>query len=140
MSIIISVERRGNRDTLIGMKEMKEMKEMNYIHKELLRDCLDKCFWELMDARIYFLDELIYTDFMDYTLDMTGDSTDLTKILDENCYSYVHPHIARKISIYYQAVQELMRDIRFYLLKKYDIDYNKELTKRINESKKKEGK
>lgn len=119
---------------------MKEI-ELNYIDKEILRDGLDNAFWQVMDARIYFLDELLYSDFMDYTLDMAGDSNDLKTLLDKNCASYVNPYIARKISLYYKAVQELMTDISFYLIKKYDIDYNKELTKRKAKAKaKKEGK
>lgn len=139
ISIIISVERRGTRDTLIGMKEMKEI-ELNYIHKEILRDSLDKAFWEVMDARIYFIDELIYSDYMDYALDMAGDCNDLMKLLEESSNSYVHPHIARKISLHYKAVQELMRDIRFYLIKNYSIDYDKELKEREEKAKtKKEG-
>lgn len=115
---------------------MKEMKE-NYIQKEMLRDSLDNAFWQVMDARIYFLDELIYSDYMDYALDMAGDSTDLLNLLDKSCESYVHPYIARKISLHYKAVQDLMNDIRFYLVKHFGIDYNKELAKR---KAKKEGK
>lgn len=136
MSIIISVEREGLRDSPLGMKEMKENK-MNYIHKEMLRDILDNAFWQVMDARIYFLDELLYSDYMDYALDMAGDSTDLKNLLDKSSDSYVHPYIARKISLHYKAVQDLMTDIRFYLSKHFGIDYNKELAKR---KAKKEGK
>ena len=133
MSIIISVEREGVRDTPLGMKEMKE----NYIHKEMLRDILDNAFWQVMDARIYFLDELLYSDYMVYALDMAGDSTDLKNLLDKSSDSYVPPYIARKISLHYKAVQDLMTDIRFYLAKNFGIDYNKEITKR---KAKKEGK
>lgn len=119
---------------------MKEI-EMNYIHKEMLRDSLDATFWKVMDARIYFLNELLYSDYMDYALDMAGDSTDLKNLLDKNSDSYVHPYIARKISLHYKAVQDLMTDIRFYLVKKFGIDYNKELSKRKAKAKaKKEGK
>lgn len=119
---------------------MKEMKE-NYIHKEMLRDTLDNAFWQVIDARIYFLDELVYSDYIDYALDMAGDSTDLKNLLDKSCDSYVHPYIARKISLHYKAVQELMRDIRFYLVKNFGIDYNKEIAKRKAKAKaKKEGK
>ena len=122
------------------MKEMKEMKEneMNYIHKEILRDSLDKCFWEVMNARMYFINELLFTDFMVYALDLAGDSTDLSLLLDKTTDKFVHPYIARKISLYYQSVQDLIFDIKSYLLKKYDIDYYKELEKR--KAKKKEGK
>lgn len=109
---------------------------MNYIHKEMLRDTLDTAFWQVMDARIYFLDELICSDYMDYALDMAGDSNDLKNLL-KGCESYVHPYIARKISLHYKAVQDLMTDIRFYLVKNFGIDFNKELAKR---KAKKEGK
>lgn len=119
---------------------MKEI-EMNYIHKKMLRDVLDTAFWQVMDARIYFLDELLYNDFIDYTLDMASDSTHLKELLDKSTENCIHPYIARKISLYYKAVQELMNDIRFYLLKNYGIDYNKELAKRKAKVKaKKEGK
>lgn len=105
------------------------MKE-NYIHKEMLIDSLDNAFWQVMDSRIYFLDELLYSDYIDYALDMAGDSTDLKNLLDKSGDSYVHPYIARKISLHYKAVQDLMTDIRFYLAKNFGIDYNKELAKR----------
>lgn len=108
---------------------MKEMKE-NFIYKGMLRDSLDATFWEVMDARIYFLDELIYSDYMEYTLDMAGDNTDLKILLNKSSDDYVHPYIARKISLHYKAVQELMSDIKFYLSKNYGINYDKELAKR----------
>lgn len=121
------------------MKEMKKMKEndMFYIHKSMLRNTLDTAFWEVMNARIYYLDELINSDYMDYALDMAHDNNDLKILLDENSDNYIHPYIARKISLHYKAVEDLMADIRCYLLKNYDIDYYNELTKR---QAKKEGK
>lgn len=140
MRIIISVEREGVRDTPLGMKEMKEMKE-NLIHKGMLRDSLDATFWQVMNTRIYFLNELIYSDYMDYALDMAGDSTDLKNLLYKSSEDYVHPYIARKISLHYKATQELMSDIKFYLSKNYDINYDKELAKRqAKRNAKKEGK
>lgn len=139
MSIIISVEREGVRDTPLGMKEMKEMKE-NYIHKEILRNSLDACFWEVMNARTYFIDELLFTDYMDYLLDMAGDSTDISLLLDKSTDDYIHPYIARKISIYYNAVQDLIFEVKSYLLKKYDIDYYKELENRKAKRNEKRGK
>ena len=115
---------------------MKKMQE-NYIHKGMLRNTLDLCFWEVMNARIYFINELLLTDFMDYALDMAGDSTDLSLLLDKSTDKFVHPYIARKISLYYQSVQNLMFDIKSYLLKEYNIDYNKELEVRKAKKKKK---
>lgn len=122
------------------MKEMKEMKE-NYIHKGMLEDTLERCFWEVMDSRIYFIDELLYSDFMAYTLDIAGDSTDLQNLLYKSSNDYVHPYIARKISLYYKAEQDLMYDIKLYLSKNYGINYEKELIKRkAKRNAKKEGK
>lgn len=115
------------------------MKE-NYIHKEILRNSLDLCFWEVMNARIYFINELLLTDYMDYALDMAGDSADLSLLLDKSTDEFVHPYIARKISVYYQSVQDLMFDINSYLLKNYNIDYNKELEiRKAKRNEKKEG-
>lgn len=107
----------------------------------MLRDSLDCTFWQVMDARNYFLDELLYSDYMDYALDMAGDSTDLNNLLYKSCDSYVHPYIAKKISLHYKAVQDLMVDIKFYLSKNYGINYDKELAKRKAKRKtKREGK
>lgn len=137
MSIIMSVEREGVRDTPLGMKEMKE----KFIYKGMLRDSLDYTFWEVMDARIYFLDELLYSDYMDYALDIAGDSTDLKNLVSKSSDEYVHPYIARKISLHYKAAQELISDIKFYLSKNYGINYDKELAKRkAKRNAKKEGK
>ena len=116
------------------------MKE-NYIHKKMLRDTLDTTFWQVMEARIYFLDELLFSDYLDYALDMAGDSTDLKNLLDKSSNDYVHPYIARKISLHYKAVHELMLDIKFYLSKNYAINYDKELAKRkAKRNAKREGK
>ena len=123
------------------MKEMKENE--NYIHKEILRDSLDVCFWKVMNARVYFIDELLFTDFMDYTIDLADDSTELSILLDNSTDDFVHPYIARKISIYYNAVNDLIFDIQSYLLTNYDIDYNRELENRKakrNEKRNKNGK
>lgn len=118
---------------------MKEMKE-NFIYKGMLRDSLDATFWDVMNARIYFLDELMYSDYMNYALDMAGDSTDLKNLLYKSSDDYVHPYIARKISLHYKAVQELMLDIKYYLSKNYGINYDKELAKRkAKRNAKKEG-
>ena len=64
---------------------------------------------------------------MDYALDMAADSTDLSILLNKSTDKFVHPYIARKISLYYNSVQDLMFDIKSYLLNNYDIDYDKEL-------------
>lgn len=122
------------------MKEMKEMKEM-YIHKDMLRDVIDNGFWEILHIRKFFLDEIIYTPFIDYTLDNMRDSNDLLKEINETTDKFVTPELARKVSLYYKSEQELVRDIRYYLCKEYNITYSEELEKRKQKAKlKKKGK
>lgn len=114
------------------------MKE-NYIHKEMLRDVVDNGFWEVLYIRKYFLNEIIHSPFIDYTLDNMKDSSDLLKELNETTGDFVSPELARKISLYYIAKNELVMDIRYYLYKEYNINYNKELEARKARNKK-EGK
>lgn len=118
---------------------MKEMKENAMIYKRMLCDVVDNGFWEIQRIRRYFLNELLYSDFMDYTNDNQEDSTKLLKELYDVKGDYVAAELARKVSLYYEAKEDLVRDITFHLLKTYDIVYNDELEKRMKESKK-EGK
>ena len=111
------------------------------IHKEILRDVVDHGFWEILYIRKYFLDEIIYSPFIDYTIDNMGDSNDLLKEINETKGKFVTPELARKVSLYYKAKTELIRDIRFYLCKEYNINYSEELEKRKQKAKlKREGK
>lgn len=112
---------------------MKEMKKNELIYKRMLCDVLDSGFWEVMQIRKYFIDELLYTDYMDYTLDNASDNNDLLKELTETEGDYVTPKLARKVSLYYQAKNDLVSDIRFYLCKKYGITLKTELQKRMYE-------
>lgn len=114
---------------------MKEMKE-KMIYKYMLCDVVDNGFWEIQRIRRYFLNELLYSDFMDYTNDNQKDSNKLLKELYDVKGDYVTAELARKVSLYYKSKEELVRDIRYYLLKTYDIVYNDELEKRMKESKK----
>lgn len=118
---------------------MKEMKENVFIYKRMLCDVVDIGFWEIQRIRRYFRNELLYSDFMDYTNDNMRDSNVLLKELYETKGDYVTAELARKVSLYYASKEELIRDIRYYLLQKYDIVYNDELEKRMNKEKK-EGK
>lgn len=103
----------------------------------MLCDVVDNGFWEIQKIRRYFLNELLYSDFMDYTNDNQEDSNKLLKELYDTKGDYVSPDLARKVSLYYMAKEELIRDVKYYLLKTYGIVYKDELVKRINESKKK---
>lgn len=115
------------------------MKENVFIYKRMLCDVVDKGFWEIQRIRSCFRDELLYSDFMDYTNDNMADSNVLLKELYETTGDYVTAVLARKVSLYYEAKENLIRDIRYYLLQNYDIVYNDELEKRMNKEKK-EGK
>ena len=115
------------------------MKEKKLIYKRMLCDVVDNGFWEIQRIRRYFLNELLYSDFMDYTNDNQEDSNKLLKELYDVKGDYVTAELARKVSLYYEAKEELLRDIRYHLLKTYNIVYNDELEKRMKESKK-EGK
>lgn len=105
----------------------------------MLCDVLDTGFWEIQRIRRYFRNELLYSDFLDYTNDNQIDSNKLLKELYDTKGDYVSSELARKVSLYYMAKEELIRDFRYYLLETYDIVYNDELVKRMNEEKK-EGK
>lgn len=118
---------------------MKEMKENELIYKRMLCDVVDSGFWEIQRIRKYFLNELLYSDFLDYTIDNMGDSNKLLKELYDVKGDYVTPELARKVSLYYKSEQELVSDIRFHLCKVFNISYNDELQKRMN-NRKKEGK
>lgn len=135
LSIIISEEREINKRFIQGMKEMKE----NLIYKRMLCDVVDNGFWEIQRIRRCFRYELLYSDFMDYTNDNMEDSNVLLKELYETKGDYVTAELTRKVSLYYKSKEELIRDIRYYLLENYDIVYNNELEKRMN-NEKKEGK
>ena len=117
------------------MKEMKKMKE-NYIHKQMLRDVVDSGFWEILYIRKYFLNEIIHTPFIEYTIDSMKDSNDLLKEISETHGNFASWELARKVSLYYKAEKELLRDIRFYLCKEYNITYSTELEERKQRSKK----
>lgn len=114
---------------------MKEMKE-NMIYKCMLCDVVDNGFWEILRIRKYFRNELLYTDFMNYTDDNMEDSNNLLKELYDVKGDFVTTELARKVGLYYKSKEELVRDIRYYLCEKYDIVYNDELQKRMNESEK----
>lgn len=117
--------------------------EKNFcIHKEMLRDIVDAGFWEILHIRKYFLHEIINSPFIDYTLDNMGDSNDLSKEITETKGDFVTPDIGRKVSLYYMAEKELLRDVRYYLCKEYNITYSTELEERKQKAKrnsKKEG-
>lgn len=106
----------------------------------MLCDVVDSGFWEVQRIRKYFLNELHNTNYMNYTIDNMNDSNNILKELYDIKGDYITTKLAKKVSLYYKAKYDLVCDIRFYLCKEYSINLNDELQKRMNESKKKEGK
>lgn len=111
------------------------MKEV-LIYKYMLRDVVDNCFWEVQRIRKYFVDELVRSEFSVDAIDNMEDSNKLLKAIYDTKGDYVTPDLARKVSLYYKAEQELVADIRYYLCKEYAINYEKELTKRMTKKNK----
>ena len=120
MSIIISVERRGIRDTLIGMKEMKE------IPMKFMEDAINAKINEIYDYRINFWDELKSDSMKDtfdlYTKDMENDGFDLIregldKFYPNNCDDYY----IEKVVNWSKAVDTMLLDLRIELQKVFNI-------------------
>lgn len=106
------------------------MQKKILIQKDMLRDVVDNGFWEILNIRKYFINELIHTPFIEYTLDNLGDSNDLLKEINETHEDFVSCDLCRKVSLYYKAEKNLLSDIRFYLCKEYNITYLTELKAR----------
>lgn len=117
MSIIISVEREGVRDTPLGMKEMKNM-----FYKAMYRNALNDKFDEIMMYKEIFRDEIMHTDFNDYENDMLDDCLVMLRTL--NLYKhepYIDEKFALKITKWYESVDNLLFDIRSYLLSEFNL-------------------
>lgn len=123
MSIIISVEREGVRDTPLGMKEMKEIKTMPI---EFMENGIQAKLNEIFDYRICFYDELnsdIMKDTFElYTKDMQDDGYTLIregieKFYPDECdYAYME-----KVKTWYESVEELLLDLRIELMNVFNI-------------------
>lgn len=98
----------------------------------MLCDVVDDCFWEVQRIRKYFFNEL-NRDFLDYTIDNMQDNNKLLKELYDVRGDYVDIELASKVSLYYNIEKKLVADIRYYLIKEYNLTYNDELEKRKKE-------
>lgn len=123
MSIIISVEREGVRDTPLGMKEMKEIKAMPI---EFMENGIQAKLDEIYDYRICFYDELnsdiMKDSFELYTKDLRDDGYKLIKEGIKKFYpNDCDNAYMEKVKTWYKSVEELLLDLRFELMKKFNI-------------------
>lgn len=120
MSIIISVEREGVRDTPLGMKEMKE------IPMQFIEDAINAKINEIFDYRIHFWDELKSDAMKDtfdlYTKDMENDGFELiNKGLKKFYPNSCDDDYIEKVINWYNAVNTMLLDLRIELQKTFDI-------------------
>lgn len=120
MSIIISVERRGKRDTLIGIKEMKE------IPMQFMEDAINAKINLIYDYRINFWDELKNDAMKDtfdlYTKDMENDGFDLIREGLEKFYpNSCNDVYVEKVINWSSAVDNMLLDLRIELQKTFNI-------------------
>ena len=96
---------------------MKEMKE-NLFYKQMFRDILNNKFDEIMLYKDCFRDEIMHTDFNDYENDMLEDClTMLRKLNDVYTHeTYIDENFALKVSNWCSSVDELLFDVRQYLI------------------------
>lgn len=123
MSIIISVEREGVRDTPLGMKEMKEIKSLPI---EFVENGIQAKLDEIFYYRLCFYDELnsdlMKDTFEVYSKDMSEDGYRLIregieKFYPDDCdVTYIE-----KVTKWYKAVEDMLLDLNIELTKKFDI-------------------
>lgn len=119
MSIIISEEREITK-VIQGMKEMTK----NLFYKEMYRNTLNNKFDEIMKYKACFRDELMYTNYNNYSNDMLDDCLVMLRKLND-VYThdeYIDERMALRVSNWYKAVDELLFDVRRYLLTETNVN------------------
>lgn len=101
---------------------MKEMKE-NVFYKAMYRNALNTKFDEIMMYKEIFRDEIMHTDFNDYENDMLDDCLIMLRKLNDlyKHEPYIDEKMALKITKWYESVDNLLFDIRSYLLSEYNL-------------------
>lgn len=106
---------------------MKEMKEIKCLPIEFVESGIQTKLDEILDYRVYFYEEL-NSELMKYTFeiyskDMSHDGYSLIKEGIEKYYpndcdvTYIE-----KVTKWYNAVEEMLLDLRFELMHKFNID------------------
>lgn len=101
---------------------MKEMKE-NVFYKTMYRNALNTKFDEIMMYKEIFRDEIMYTDFNNYENDMLDDCLVMLRKLNDlyKHEHYIDENMALKITKWYESVDNLLFDIRSYLVSDYNL-------------------
>lgn len=102
---------------------MKEMTK-NLFYKAMYRNTLNNGFDEIMKYKDCFRDEIVHTDYNNYCNDMLDDCLAMLRKLND-AYTheyYIDERMALRISNWYKAVDELLFDIRRYLLTETNVN------------------
>lgn len=103
-------------------ENMNEMKDV----QKILIDKLNVAFWDCMRVRIYFFNELLFSELYIQALELAEDINDLI----EKLYVNFDLHNIKKSISVYEKVDDLLTEVTLYLYKNYGIDYKEELAKR----------
>lgn len=89
----------------------------------MYRDVLNNKFNEIMNYKDCFRNEIMNTDFNDYENDMLNDCLAMLRKLNDvyTHETYVDEKFAIKVSNWYCSVDELLFDIRQYLISEYNL-------------------
>lgn len=109
----------------------------NVFYKKIFRDVLNTKFDEIMMYKDCFRDEIQHTDFNDYENDMLDDCLVMLRKLNDvyTHDNYLDESMAIRIMKWCEAVDELLFDVRSYLIKDCNV-YPRD----VIENYKKEGK
>lgn len=104
------------------MKEMKEMKE-NLFYEPMYRATLNNGFDEIMKYKNCFRNEIMYTDYNNYCNDMLDDCLVLLRKLNDvyTHEDYIDVRMALRVSDWYKSVDDLLFDIRHYLISELNV-------------------
>lgn len=106
---------------------MKEMKEIKGLPFEFVESAIQSKLDDILDYRIYFYDELnskiMQYTFEVYSKDMSNDGYSLI----EECIDKFYPNdcdvtYIEKVTKWYNAVEEMLLDLRIELTHKFNID------------------
>lgn len=89
----------------------------------MYRNVLNNKFDEIMKYKKCFRDEIMYTEFNDYENDMLDDCLAMLRKLNDvyTHETYVDESFALKVSNWCLAVDELLFDVRHYLLNECNV-------------------
>lgn len=95
----------------------------NVFYKAMYRNALNEKFDEIMMYKEIFRNEIMYTDYNDYENDMLDDCLIMLRRLNDiyNHETYIDEKMALKITKWYESVDNLLFDIRSYLIRECNL-------------------